>query len=286
MRVIRREFFNIKRPDLFKIVPLGDVHIGAAACDEELFRQVVKGIAKDPDAYWIGMGDMCDWINVQDRRSDLGVLAEWISVADLVDLGSVQKERFCEIVSPIAHKCLALVEGNHEISLRKHTERDVYREIVAQVKGDSGLSSGIQLAIGVYGWLQLCFYRSKRREHSHIVNINLHHGFTGGKLAGGKALNMQRWLWTHNADICFWGHSHNVGIQPEAVEEIDDAGNVRVMNRRGAFAGTFLRTVNDDGPSTYSEEKGYFPLPYGGVMAELRPGAAKRKGMIRMVYEG
>ena len=77
-----------------------------------------------------------------------------------------------------------------------------------------------------------------------------------------------------------------MGIQPEAVEEIDDAGTVRVMNRRGAFAGTFLRTVNDDGPSTYSEEKGYFPLPYGGVMAELRPGAAKRKGMIRMVYEG
>ena len=104
MRVVRREFFNIKRPDLFKIVPLGDVHIGAAACDEELFRSVVKGIAQDPDAYWIGMGDYCDWINVQDRRSNLGVLADWISVSDLVDLGSVQRERFCEIVSPIAHK--------------------------------------------------------------------------------------------------------------------------------------------------------------------------------------
>lgn len=286
MRVIRKEFFNISRPDLFRVVPLGDVHIGAAACDEQLFRSVVKGIANDDDAYWIGMGDFCDWINVQDRRSDLGVLADWVEVADLVDLGSAQKERFCDIVRPIAHKCLALVEGNHEISLRKHTERDVYREIVAQVKGDGGMSSSTNLMIGVYGWLQLAFYRSKRRERGSVININLHHGFTGGKLAGGKALNMQRWLWTHNADICFWGHSHNVGIQPEAVEEIDDAGAVRVVNRRGAFTGTFLRTVNDDGPSTYSEEKGYFPLPNGGVMVELRPGAKKHKGTIRMVYEG
>ena len=97
---------------------------------------------------------------------------------------------------------------------------------------------------------------------------------------------MQRWLWTRNADICFWGHSHDILIKPEGVEEIDDVGNVRTVTRRGAITGTFLRTINIDGPSTYSEEKGYFPLPYGGVMAELRPGAAKRKGMIRMIYEG
>lgn len=285
MRVIRREFFGVKRPDLFRIVPLGDIHIGAAACDEQLFRQAVKGIAQDDNCYWIGMGDYCDWINVQDRRSDLSVLADWIDIADLVDLGHIQRERFTDIVRPIAHKCLALVEGNHEISLKKHTERDVYSDIVAQVKGDGGMSSGDKLAIGVYGWLQLVFYRSKRRERASVVNFNLHHGFVGGKLAGGKALNMQRWLWTHNADICLWGHSHNVGIQPEAVEEIDEAGNVRVVIRRGAFTGTFLRTTND-GPSTYSEERGYFPLPSGGVMVELRPGAAKRKSMIRMVYEG
>ena len=286
MRVIRREFFNVKRPDLFKIVPLGDVHIGAAACDEQLFRAVVKGIARDDDAYWIGMGDYAEWINVRDRRFNAETLADWISMADLPDLARVQMEYFLDIVNPIAHKCLALVEGNHEISIKKFTERDVYREIVSRVKGVGGMASVDKLAIGVYGWEQLVFYRSRRKERAHTININLHHGFVGGKLAGSKALNMQRWLWTHNADICFWGHSHNVGIQPEAVEEIDDVGNVRIMIRRGAFTGTFLRTINIDGPSTYSEEKGYFPLPYGGVMAELRPGAAKRKGMIRMIYEG
>ena len=106
----------------------------------------------------------------------------------------------------------------------------------------------------------------------------------GGRLAGGKALNMQRWLWTHNAHVSLWGHSHNLGIQPEAVEEIDNAGNVHIVNRRGAFTGSYLRTFNN-GPATYSEEKGYFPLPFGGVMVQMWPGFEPRAGRIRMIYE-
>jgi hypothetical protein len=286
VRVIRREFYDLGRSDLFRIVPIGDVHLLAAACDEDMLRETVKGIKADERCYWIGMGDYCEWINVRDPRFSFGSLADWVDTADLVDLGKAQQQRFLDIFSPIADRCLALVEGNHEISIKKYTERDVFANLVAGIKGAGGMESQDTLGLGVYGWLQMAFFRSGKRERGAVVNFNLHHGFVGGRLAGAKALNMQRWLWTHNADICLWGHSHNTGIQPEAVEEIDKAGNVRVTTRRGAFTGTYLRTVNEDGPATYSEEKGYFPLPTGGVMIELRPGHKHPQRRIRMIYEG
>jgi len=270
---------------VFRIFPLGDMHLAASACDEKRLRAIVKRIKKDKRCYWIGMGDYCDWINVQDKRWDAEVMADWIEVADLADLGTAQRERFMEIMSPIADRCLALVEGNHEITIKKRTERDVFSEIVAGMKDAAGLKTTDQLGVGVYGWLQLVFHRAKARERTTYININLHHGFVAGKLAGAKALNMQRWLWTHDCDICFMGHSHNTGIQPEGVETIDRAGNVRIETRRGAFTGTFLSTFNG-GPATYSEERGYFPLPIGGVMAELRPGRENDAERIRLIYEG
>lgn len=287
MSVIRKIFYG-SRTTQYRIVPVGDVHIGARGCDEELLRTVVKSIQETENAYWIGMGDMCEFINVGDRRFDAEMLANWIDVADLVDLARVQVERFVDIMSPVADKCLCLLEGNHERAIRRHTERDVYREIVSRIKGAGGFKSTEPLALGFTGWLQLLFRRTKEGERpagTKIINMHLHHGFVGGRLAGGKALNMQRWLWTHNADLCLWGHSHNTGIQPEAVERIDSRGNVHTVTRRGAFTGTFLHSGGHKKGSSYAEIKGYFPLPVGGVLIELRPGIDRGSG-IRLVYEG
>src|SRR5690348_6769341 len=50
------------------LYPLGDVHLGAAACDIEDFRRTVKCIASDPNGYWVGMGDYGDLIMPSDPR--------------------------------------------------------------------------------------------------------------------------------------------------------------------------------------------------------------------------
>lgn len=284
MRVIQRDFFGVSRSDVFRVIPIGDTHVGAKACDEKLLRAVVQRVADDPNCYWIGLGDFCDFINVRDPRFSAATLADWISVSDLVDLAKAQRDHFLEIIEPIAHKCLALVAGNHEESIKKHSERAIYDEIVAKIKGMGKIDE--MLGVGYYGWLQLRFYRHKtKRRCASNVTFNLHHGFVGGKLAGAKALNMQRWLWTHDADIVLFGHSHNTSIQPESVERINRAGQLENVTRVGAYTGTFLRSTNSGGPSTYSERKGYFPLPVGGVEIELRPAQKNKHGRIRMIYD-
>ncbi len=266
---------------MFRIIPLGDLHVGAAACNEAHLKNVVKAIAKSPNTYWIGMGDYCEFITMQDPRFDVGGLAEWITIADLADIAKVQRDRLMDHLRPIAGKCLALIEGNHERQIRRHTERDIYREIVAMVKGEGGFKSEDKLGLGMVGWLQLVSYRSQKRERMRRFDISLHHGFTGGKLAGAKALNMQRWLWTHAADLALMGHSHNTAIQPEAVEALDITGKIIRQTRVGAYTGTFFETA-EDGPATYAEERGFFPLPRGGVEIKLRPHAKHHR--LRLIY--
>ena len=224
----------------------------------------------------------CDFINVSDPRFAAGSLAPWIKMADLGDLARAQCDRFLEIVEPIAPRCLGLIEGNHELSIKRYYERDIYSDIVCGVKELGGFAADHSLALGYYGWLLLSFYRAPEKRRETLYKINLHHGFTGGRLAGAKALNMQRWLWTHDADLVIFGHSHNTGAQAEAVETITRGGHVSHITRRGCYGGTFLAT-NAEGGSTYSEVKGYFPLPVTQPMISLRPGAADKMDRLRVV---
>ena len=224
------------------------------------------------------MGDYCDFINVTDKRFDFRSLAKWIRMEHLVDIARAQTDRFLEFTKPIAHKCLALVEGNHEEHIKLRYENSVYDTIVTEMKRNGGMRAKDPLGIGYYGWLILRFMRTDDKIRSK-VKINLHHGFTGGKLAGGKALNMQRWLWTHDCDLALMGHSHNTEVQIESVETVDNAGKAYLKRRVGAFCGTFLASINQDG-SSYSERGGYFPLPVGNIEVELRPGAENKDDIV------
>jgi hypothetical protein len=115
----------------------------------------------------------------------------------------------------------------------------------------------------------LGLYRSDTSERGTTITFNLHHGFTAGRLAGGKALAMQRWLWTHNCDIAIQGHSHNNEMQFEKIEGVSDRGEPYEKNRIGLFCGSYLHSAGtSDG--TYSENKGYLPQGQGHWEIHLR----------------
>jgi hypothetical protein len=252
------------------------VHIGNVACDENAFRQAVQRIADDEHAYWIGMGDYCDFINMHDPRFSPGSLAEWVTISHLGDLAKAQQDRFVEFVKPIAPKCLALLSGNHETSILKHYERDVYANIVTAIKQMSGRPADYPLGMGFSGWLRLVFYWAKNKKGgSSMIDVYTHHGYTGGKLAGAKALDMQRALWNHDADLIIFGHSHNMDGKREAVETVDKGDAVKSVCRLGVYGGTFLHT-NVEGATTYSEFRGYPPLPVGHVEIILTPGRERK----------
>jgi len=279
MTVIRREWFDVSRTDTWRLFPLGDVHLGNAACDERLFKAVVQRIADDDQALWIGLGDYADFINRRDPRFTVDSLADWVTIRDLGDLACAQRERFLDIVQPIAHKCLALVEGNHERAIYRHYERHIFGEIVAGIKDAGGFGADHRLSLGYTGWLILAYHRSEKREGTGRICVNLHHGFVGGRLAGAKALNMQRWLWNHDADLVIFGHSHNTMSQIEAVEKVRGS-QVAFDHRIGIFCGTFMNGAQ------YAQERGYMPLPKTSLEVLLQPRARERRDRIKVLSQG
>lgn len=271
MRIITRDFtLKKKQRGKIEIVPLGDIHIGAAACDEEKLKEAVRYIRDRDDCYWIGMGDYCDFINVSDMRFDPENLAEWIKVADLTNIVGRQVERFCQIIRPIASKCLCLVEGNHEKKITKAYERPVFYEIVHKVRQLGGFPEDYKLAIGYTGWLRLRFSYT-RGQGTRVVVVNLHHGAGGGTMVGGKANRLERRLWNHDADLIIFGHCHNTTAHVVEVCGLDRNGRFVTRKRKGVYAGTFLRTHNVKGPDTYAEIKQYPPTPTGFVRIIITP---------------
>ena len=285
MRTLRWEYYNVSRPDRWTLYPLGDVHLGAGTCDEKLLAADIQRIADDPQGLWVGMGDYCDFINQSDPRFCVGNLADWlVNKRSLADLAGAQRERFVEMVTPIAGKCIGLLSGNHETAIQRHYERAIYNEIVTGVKEAVGFEPDRSLALGYHGWLQMAFYYGPdRKGGSHVMRFSLHHGFTGGRLAGGKALALQRWLWSHDADLVLMGHSHNIDSDVAAVYGIDKAGHHVEYVRKGAFTGTYLRSVTDQGTDTYAEVKGYMPAAVGGIEVKLHPMATRQQNRVKIV---
>ena len=277
MKVISKDFYSVKKLDKFSIYPIGCTHLGAAGVDEERLKEVVKEIAADEHAYWIGLGDYGNFINRNDKkRFNPLELAPWIQMKDLVDLPKAQVKKIREIFKPVAQKCLALVEGNHEREMKNHYERDVYMEIVDGIKQDGGFAPEVSLATGYYGYLDLTFYRTdSRKDGSRQFRISLHHGSAGTEIAA------QKWLYAHECDIALFAHIHKTRITNVGVEYVDKAGQIKTKKRYAAHCGTFL-TKKVEGVDDYGSIKGYAPPVEGGVVVEMRPLAEPRERSIRI----
>jgi len=272
LRVLRRKFTGISRSDKFTIVPLGDLHIGAKACDEALLRKVIRRIAADPRCYWVGMGDYGEYINTSDLRFDPLTLADWIGMDDLVDLAAAQSQYLRGLLNPILGKCLALLEGNHELRIKRIYERDVYRDLVLAVKAAAELKPDEQVGMGGAGYLRLAFYRSKKGTGGgRVITFCMHHGFAAGRLAGSKALALERWMWQHDADVTLMAHCHDEMTKKVAVEYVTRSGKLARRQRIGAYTGSFLRGTIEEA-STYTEIKGYPPNAPGCPEIYIQPG--------------
>lgn len=284
-KAIRWEWWDYARPDWFTLVPIGDIHLGHVACDERLLAATIKRIADDPRCYWVGLGDYCEYINKADKRYDPEQVAPWVRSEPRGRMAQVQTERITELFKPIAHRCLGIVEGNHETAIRRKFEYDPYYEIVKAVHGAAQLPLDTRIGLGFEGWLELRWYRmpEPKRSATHRLRVYLHHGFVGGRLAGAKALNMQRVLWNHECDLCLMGHSHNTSSGREAREALDRSGRVVEHVGKGAFCGTFLGEPVSTESSPYYKEAGYFPTPRGTIEVELRPGAVEQMDRVRIV---
>jgi len=98
--------FHYERLDMkdFTLYPIGDWHLGSAQCNEAFIKQTIDEIKDNPQARWVGMGDMMENALIG-SRSD--VYTQTIPPKD-------QMDHIVELLTPIKEKGLFLIAGNHE----------------------------------------------------------------------------------------------------------------------------------------------------------------------------
>jgi hypothetical protein len=266
------EIVHPSRADEYCIYYITDTHIGARATDESLLRKHIKRIERDPHALWICGGDMLDAINRNDPRHQESALATWLHGVD--DILGAQKRHWVDMFKPIAHKCLAILSGNHETSVLKHSERDIYDELCTEVANASGINPG-EIKLGYGGFLQLVFLRrGKGKGNRYALNFYVHHGYGGGRKAGGHALALEDIMLTYDADIYLMGHRH-VRQTVESLRIGPDIARGHAQRKRvGIFSGSYLNSLLEvDGQviDTYALRKGLRPQPLGCTYIEVRP---------------
>lgn len=274
MKAVKQHITVPGRGSVVRVYALADLHLGNALCDEALLRQTVKRIAEDPLARWVGLGDYAEWINRKDPRHRESRLAPWLHGKD--DLAAAQRAYLLDVLAPIREKCLALVKGNHEDSILHHSETDVYYHLVEAMR-----NGGEPLALGVQGFLVLNLSRSENSDKRDVV-FYLHHGYTGGRFAGAKALALERLPGSYEFDVGLMGHSHVRQVLTKTRLVVNNG--LRVVERRQvcAVCGTFLRSQGE--PEQYGEMKGYTPTDTGCVVVEIEAFCGRKSDMnVRVV---
>ena len=240
---------------------IGDIHMGAPACDVDKLDETIKSVKEDPTARWIGMGDYIDCITHSDRkRFDPSEYKNSdIKVEDLSDLPRMQADAIIDKLRPIRQKCFALIEGNHEWHLPKFGAQDVMAYIAGSL-GTPNLGPQGYIGIDVYYKKDLDEKGGKRRLSGprYTVTVYGHHGYGGGRLAGSSALELQRQVMGAKADIYMFGHRHSSVIVPEYGTEMTRHDPPLVMKkpRINMMTSTYLKTFAQ-GYKTYAAKSGY-----------------------------
>ena len=236
-------YLLVKIPD-FKgkaiVAPMFDVHFGSHAHKYEKFLQYVRWVKETPNVYVILGGDIME--NAIDDGRGMTYDQDHNPQSQLTIL--------TEILSPIAHRILVSVPGNHEQRTEKKTGIDVAQVLAERLKvpyfpGPVFMS----VTANTYQWT---YYIS--------------HGYGNSQTKGGKANMAARPKgWTGLVHFFVSGHVHDCVVSSENIL-VEDRLNARLLEVKQwvVVAQSFLSWYK-----TYAYRAGYKPPASGGVSTEL-----------------
>jgi len=240
----------------FAITFLGDMHLGSKHCDEALLQQDIDTIKANPNARWIGMGDMCEWIQRSDPRYNPAERAKWLP-ANTVDIAGAECDYLVNLLYPIKDKCLGLIEGNHEYAILKHNERDVCSAVA------KGLELPVGSLLGPAGFLRLVFSWNKGKTFT--LRTFLTHGWWSRKYYSSAMFPLEHlpdWI---DADLFVCAHNHHKGAFPVGRLACDRGNSVYTKEILCVSTGAYLK------PSGYSVRRGYKPSQLGAKTVDVNP---------------
>jgi len=223
------KFYYKKFPKkLFTLYPIGDFHFGSAQCNEDFMKQTIAEIKDNPNAYWVGMGDMLENAIIG-SKSD--IYTQTVPPKE-------QIEYICDLLEPIKEKGLFLIAGNHE----QRTMR-----LVGLIPEEH---IAYRLGMSYVGFSCYAVFQVASSKNPNSFNCYFHHNYGGGYTYGGKVNRAEalRRI-TPTADAIFSGHFHITSRIPVTWY---DVGRKQVLKHVGYdyITGSALEWDN-----SYAEER-------------------------------
>ena len=247
----------------FKLYALGDIHAGTIHCVEDDIKRKVNEISREKNAYWIGLGDYCEWITPHDKRWDSSqkAIAPWLEPDNIA---YKQTKWIKELFNPIRKKCVGLLYGNHEEAIRIHNSDNVQQNICDELEVDN---------LGFSCFLRLFFKRANINE-THLVKGAFIHGASGAITEGAKLMALMRWMKSMEADIYGYGHVHD--YIPKSLSRMtitDRSGKAKIKSAVsiGVTTGSWFRTYTQGIVASYGERKCYPPTEICCAVFTINP---------------
>ncbi len=264
MEAISKEIVYTSRSSIFKIYPLGDIHCGVKHCDEVAIREQIKIIKDDKFALWVGMCDYADAIVPSDSRWDANVISDWVERSNIAES---QRKWLLHLFSPIKDKCLGLLTGNHEETIRLRNFQDIQLDLCRDL--------GVPY-LGYSCFIRLCFEsRFKggvgKRGTSTEVICHFEHGAGGAQTDGGKMNRLKQGMYSFEGDIYGMAHLHDLKTDKMVYLFCNRSNKIKERLKVGAITGSWFRAYKQGVAPSYAERKGYRPTPVGTVCFLIKP---------------
>lgn len=199
------------------IIPIADVHLGAAEHMESLWYEFCQKVKDAPNVYLILNGDL---INNATRSSVSNIFEERYRPSE-------QKKIMAKLLEPLREKILVSVTGNHERRSGKDADDDpnydimckldlehIYRENIAFVKiqlGKQENDNGHRLPA----------------QYRPSYNLVVTHGSGGGIYTGTAVLRGERFGYTIDGmDALIVAHTHKPFVTQPGKIRIDSRNNL------------------------------------------------------------
>jgi predicted phosphodiesterase len=242
-----------------KVIPFGDIHIGAAGVNKNYLKNTIEWIRKTDNCFAIGMGDYCDCIDIKDKRFDIKAIDRQF-IKDLDNIALAQMDYMVDLLEPISDKILVMIPGNHEDKLRTRYSVNVM----------SRLEESLNVNVGDY----MTYFRLKfdrKQFHTTPVTFWLHHGWFAGRKMGGKINQLHDVASSYEADIHIAGHSHDLSATTSEKMSLPLNGLTPIKTKKIFInSGTFMETTSLGGTS-YSEQKAYSIAKIGTARLDIYP---------------
>ena len=258
-----------------KIMPIGDLHIGADGFKAELLGRYIEQGLKD-GCYFIGMGDFLDFTSSSNRERLINANL-YDSARTVIDEAADRLvDTLAAILKPSTGRWLGMLEGNHMWCFDDGTTSDMAlcRALKAPFLGSCGL-------------VQCRFRDATSPRRTITADVWGAHGYGGGATPAGILNKLHRAMESFEADVYFMGHLHRLVAEKVSRLYCSHSPNPKIIERPKILCGTgsFMAGYQQGSKyagrphGSYVERKILPPSALGSPVIAVWPKRAKHEGL-------